>query len=128
MECNLIFYSARKTGYCETALKGLLKSGKFSVGRVLTAFDPEMLGDKLNESLAECKAVFIVGGIDRSDELSTPDLLSKAFSKNDPLPKIEKLLLGKEAVGYKLTCLDQTVFLLPDNPQKITELGAAIIK
>lgn len=128
MECNLIFYSARRTGYCETALKGLLKSGKYSVGRVLSAFDPEMLGDKMNESLAECKTVFVVGGIDRSDELSTPDLLSKAFSNNNPLPKSEKLLLGKETAGYKLTCLDQTIFLLPDSPEKITELGAVIMK
>lgn len=128
MDCNLIFYSARKTGYCETALKASLKSGKYTVRRVLSAFDPEMLGDKINESLAECNAIFIIGGINRDDELSTPDLLSKAFSKNKPLPKSEKLLLDGKVAGYKLNCLKQTIYLFPDDPDRITQLAANIAK
>ncbi|MGN0498747.1 MAG: hypothetical protein ACI4F6_06780 [Acutalibacteraceae bacterium] len=128
MDCNLIFYSARKTGYCETALKAVLKNGKYRIARVLSAFDPEMLGDKINESLSECNVIFIIGGISRDDELSTPDLLSKAFSKNKPLPKSEKLLLDGEVAGYKLSCLKQTIYLLPDEPEKITQLAATIVK
>lgn len=122
LKCNLIFYSARRTGYCETAIRSVLPKDRYSISQVFTAFSPEMLGDKINESLAECKTVFIIGGIDRNDKLSTPDLLSKAFSKNSPLPKSEKLKIGKDCLGYKLRSLDQTIFLIPDIPEQITKI------
>lgn len=128
MECNLIFYSARRTGYCETALKSSLAAGKYSVSRVLSAFNPEMLGDKINESLSECKTVFVIGGISRDDELSTPDLLSKAFSKNDPLPKSEEIKLDGKVLGYKLSCLDQKIILLTDEPEEIPKAVAVALK
>lgn len=128
MDCILIFYSARKTGYCETALKASLSAEKYSVTRVLSAFDPEMLGEKVNESLSECNMIFIIGGIDRDDSLSTPDILSKAFSKNDPLPKSEGLKLDKKVEGYKVKCLKQTIILLPDDPDKISRLVPIALK
>ncbi|MCQ4022228.1 MULTISPECIES: hypothetical protein [unclassified Ruminococcus] len=128
MDCNLIFYSARRTGYCETALKASLSVEKYRIARVLSAFNPEMLGDKINESLSECNVIFIIGGISRDDELSTPDLLSKAFSKNTPLPKSEKLTLNGKVSGYKLSCLKQTIYLLPDEPDEIAQLAAVIVK
>ena len=126
MDCNLIFYSARRTGYCETALNAALNRDKYKIARVLSAFDEKMLGEKINESLSECNMLFIVGGINRSDGLSTPDLLSKAFSKNEPLPKSEKLSLNGETAGYRLWCLYQTIFLFPDEPERIAGLAAVI--
>ncbi len=126
MDCNLIFYSARKTGYCETALVTALCGEKHRITRVLSAFDPEMLGEKINESLSECNMIFIIGGIERNDGLSAPDLLSKAFSKNDPLPKSEELTLNGRTAGYKLSCLEQTILLFPDDPELITGLARYI--
>lgn len=127
MDCNLIFYSSRKTGYCESALKSALDGKKYKVTRVQSAYDPEMLGEKINESLCECDMIFVIGGMDRGDGLSTPDILSKAFSKNEPLPTSEELKIGNAAEGYKLTCLKQTIVLLPDSPEKILPLVSAAI-
>ena len=127
MECDLIFYSSRKTGYCESALVAALGS-EYKLTRVLSAFDPEMLGDKVNESLSECNLIFIIGGISRGDSFSTPDVLSKAFSKNDPLPESKKLELDGAAAGYSLSCLDQRIVLLPDDPEQITRLVPAALK
>lgn len=122
MDCNLIFYSSRKTGYCESALKSALEGKKYKVTRVQSAYNPEMLGEKINESLCECNMIFVVGGMDRDDGLSTPDILSKAFSKNKPLPTSDMLKIGDVTEGYKLSCLKQTIVLLPDSPEKILPL------
>ncbi len=127
MDCNLIFYSARKTGYCETALRSALDGGERRITRVLSAFDPEMLGEKINESLSECDMIFIIGGLGRGDGLSAPDLLSKAFSENDPLPESEELTLNGRTAGYKLSCLEQTILLFPDDPEQIIGLARGVV-
>ncbi len=124
MKCDLIFYLARKTSYCEKALKKQLGEISVELNVVTASTTPLMLGEKLIASLSRCNLVFIIGGLGFSGKNGLTDVLSKALSTTKVTPSdIRKLRneTGKQ-YGYIIRCAKQTIVALPDKPEELTEM------
>ena len=124
MKCDLIFYLARKTSYCEKALKKQLEEIGVGLNTVTASTTPIMLGEKLIASLSRCNLVFIIGGLGFSGKNGLTDVLSKALSTTKVTPSdIKKLRsdTGKQ-YGYLIRCSSQTIVALPDKPDQLREM------
>ncbi len=124
MKCDLIFYLARQTGYCEKALKKQLSELSISLNAVGASTTPESLGEKLCDSFSRCNLVFIVGGLGFSGSKGLTEVLSKAISSTKVTPdNVRKLKneLGKH-YGYLIRAGKQTIIAFPDKPQELKEM------
>ncbi|MBQ4569866.1 MAG: hypothetical protein IJA62_07455 [Ruminococcus sp.] len=124
MKCDLIFYLARKTSYCEKSLKKQLAEISVELNVVTASTTPLMLGEKLIASLSRCNLVFIIGGLGFSGKNGLTDVLSKALSATKVTPSdIRKLRneTGKQ-YGYLIRCAKQTIVALPDKPEELAEM------
>lgn len=124
MKCDLIFYLARKTSYCEKALKKQLEEIGLGLNSVTASTTPVMLGEKLITSLSRCNLVFIIGGLGFSGKIGLSDVLSKALSTTKVTPSdIWRLRndLGKQ-YGYLIRCGKQMIVALPDKPDELSEM------
>ena len=124
MKCDLIFYLARKTSYCEKALKKQLEKIGLGLNNVTASTTPVMLGEKLITSLSRCNLVFIIGGLGFSGKIGLSDVLSKALSTTKVTPSdIWRLRndLGKQ-YGYLICCGKQMIVALPDKPDELSEM------
>ena len=124
MKCDLIFYLARKTSYCEKALKKQLSELSLDLNQVTASTTPVMLGEKLIESLNRCNLVFIIGGLGFSGKNGLSEVLSKALSATKVTSSdIRKLRndLGKQ-YGYLIRCGRQMIVALPDKPEELSEM------
>ncbi len=124
MKCDLIFYLARKTSYCEKALKKQLEELGIDINTVTASTTPIILGEKLIASLSRCNLVFIIGGLGFSGKNGLSDVLSKALSSTKVTASdIKKLRnnLGKQ-YGYLIRCSKQIIVALPDKPDELSEM------
>lgn len=124
MKCDLIFYLARRTSYCEKALKKQLEELDMSLNIVTASTTPVMLGEKLITSLSRCNLVFIIGGLGFSGKNGLSEVLSKALSATKVNPSdIKKLRneLGKQ-YGYLIRCGRQMIIALPDKPEELSQM------
>lgn len=124
MKCDLIFYLARKTSYCEKALKKQLEGIGMGLNTVTASTTPLMLGEKLIASLSRCNLVFIIGGLGFSGKNGLTDVLSKALSATKVTPSdIKKLRndAGKQ-YGYLIRCGKQNIVAFPDKPEELTQM------
>lgn len=129
MKCDLIFYLARKTAYCEKALKKQLEEIGLGLNTVTASTTPVMLGEKLIASLSRCNLVFIVGGLGFSGKIGLSDVLSKALSTTKVTPSDIKKLRndsGKQ-YGYVIRCGRQMIVALPDKPQELSEMFSPVL-
>lgn len=130
MKCNLVFYLARKTSYCEKALKKSLIKADIEINNVCASTTPVMLGEKLTEALSVCNLVFIVGGLGFSGENRLSDVLSRALSGTSvTINDVRKLTnpIGKNE-GYMIRSGNQLIVALPDNPEELTAMLSSQIK
>jgi len=130
MKCNLVFYLARKTGYCEKALKKSLVKADIEINNVCASTTPVMLGEKLTEALSVCNLVFIIGGLGFSGENRLSDVLSRALSGTKvTINDVRKLTnpIGKSS-GYMIRSGNQLIVALPDNPEELTAMLSPQIK
>lgn len=124
MKCDLIFYLARKTSYCEKALKKQLCELSVGLNQITASTTPVMLGEKLIESLNRCNLVFIIGGLGFSGKNGLSEVLSKALSATKVTSSdIRKLRndLGKQ-YGYLIRQGKQMIIALPDKPDELSEM------
>ena len=124
MKCDLIFYLARKTSYCEKALKKQLEEIGMGLYTVTASTTPLMLGEKLIASLGRCNLVFIIGGLGFSGKNGLSQVLSKALSATKVTTSdIKKLRseAGKQ-YGYLIRCGKQMIVALPDKPDELSEM------
>lgn len=124
MKCDLIFYLARKTSYCEKALKKQLLELSLGINQVTASTTPVMLGEKLIESFNRCNLVFIIGGLGFSGRNGLSEVLSKALSATKVTSSdIRKLRnhIGKQ-YGYLIRCGKQMIIALPDRPDELSEM------
>lgn len=124
MKCDLIFYLARRTSYCEKALKKQLEELSIGLNQVTASTTPVMLGEKLIESLKRCNLVFIIGGLGFTGKNGLSDVLSKALSATRVTSSdIRKLKndIGKQ-YGYLIRCGKQMIVALPDKPEELSEM------
>ena len=124
MKCDLIFYLARRTSYCEKALKKQLEDLSMSLNHITASTTPIMLGEKLVAAFNRCNLVFIIGGLGFSGKSGLSDVLSKALASTKVTASdIKKLKndLGKQ-YGYVIRCGKQMIVALPDKPEELSQM------
>lgn len=122
MKSALIYYTAHKTGYCETALRGCTESQGVYIDSVIASVSDENLGQSINSCFGKYNALFIVGDILRNDKAGLMPVLSCGF-KN--LNVISKEIKAEQSKGYLLEFEDKKIVVLPDIPEKISRLVSA---
>lgn len=122
MKSALIYYTAHKTGYCETALRGCTESQGIYIDSVIASVSDENLGQNINSCFGKYNALFIVGDISRNDRAGLMPVLSCGF-KN--LNVTSKEIRAEQSKGYLLEFEDKKIVVLPDIPEKISRLLSA---
>ena len=130
MKSNLVFYLARKTSYCEKALKKTLSQINIELNNICASTTPIMLGEKLTDALSTCNLVFIIGGLGFSGENRLSDVLSRALASSKvQITDVKKLSnpVGKNR-GYLIRSGRQLLVALPDNPEELKAMLSQELK
>lgn len=124
MNCNIIFYMARRTGNCEISLTRKLSAQGIEVLNIYPASNPLDFGKMLHTSLKTSNLLFIISGSDMPENADTETLISNAFADLRPLPKVAKIrnVHNEDRPGYILQRGRQKIILLPDFPIEIEEM------
>lgn len=122
MKSALIYYTAHKTGYCETALRGCTESQGVYIDSVIASVSDENLGQNINSCLDKYNALFIVGDISRNDKAGLMSVLSCGFKD---LIVTSKEINAEQCKGYLLEFEGKKIVVLPDIPEKISRLVSA---
>lgn len=121
MDCKIIFYSARKTSFCERALlKSFSELDLLSVNTSFAA-DKQSLGKLLIEAYDECDIAFVIGGLGLDGEREIGDVISKALNSSD-VDEFKKLKNPDGNDGYVVNSHGQLLIILPDEPQEIEKI------
>lgn len=124
MKYDLIFYLAKKTGYCEKRLRAVFGAAGAEPNRIVSAASPIALGEETTHGLRLCPLVVIVGGLGSPDDDNLATVLSRVLSVSSlTLDNIRKLPApdgGDE--GYIIRYKSQMILALPDDPEAITAM------
>jgi len=122
MKYDVIFYIAKKTGYCEKRLRTELKRVGAEPHRIVGATSPSTLGEEVTHSLRICQLVVIIGGLRSMEDDNLATVLSRAFSNSGlSLSNMRRMTAGS-AVGYAIRYRSQMIIALPDDPDAIEAL------
>ena len=123
MKYNLIFYIAKKTSYCERAVRKSLNQIGGETHEIVAATTPVALGEEVSRSLKICPLTVIVGGFNSIDDDNLTTVLSRVFSNSAlTLENMRKLTTDSGAVGYIVRDKSQILLALPDDPEAITTM------
>lgn len=119
MNCEIIFYLARKTGLCEKTLKKEIADLNIHPHTSFFATTPESLGTHIINSLERSNVVFITGGLGSFGKIGIENVLSKAlaYKMPDDIKKLKNPLSSND--GYIIRQGGQLIVVLPDEPQEI---------
>lgn len=119
MNCELIFYLAKKTSMCERVLKKQLTSFNINLSKTFFSTGSIQLGTLLCDSFERCNLCFIIGGMEFSDKQGIRNVLSKAlaYESLDDMKKIENPNGFQD--GYIFRCEKQLLVVFPDEPSDI---------
>ena len=78
MDCSVIFYSARKTSFCEKALRKCLAPLHLRISTACFANGARQLGERLIEAFSSNEICVVVGGEGFSDDRSVTRIISNA--------------------------------------------------
>ena len=118
MKCTIIYYSARKTSFCEKALKKAFSEMGLNLTSAVFATKRETLGDELKKAFEACNIVFTVGGLEFEDNRSVRDIISQAAAGSKP-SLCRRLKNPQGDDGYLVRAGNQLLVMLPDEPQQI---------
>lgn len=118
MKCSIIYYSARKTSYCEKALKKSFADCGLNLSDAAFAASAEALGTEIIRAFAKTDVVFTVGGLEFTDSRSVRDIISHAAKDSEP-SLCRKLRNESGDDGYLLRAGRQLLVMLPDEPEQI---------
>ncbi len=121
MNCRIVFYSAKKTSYCEKALRKSLSGLGLNVKTAAYAVNGEGLGEQLVEAFSDCDIVFTVGGLSFDDRRSIKTVMSNAVRDNET-DICRKLKNNGGEDGYILRAGNQILVILPDDPEQLDEI------
>ncbi len=121
MDCVIIFYSARKTAYCERALKKSLSRLDMSRAEISFAINAADMGSRIISGFKSCNAVFVVGGLSVNGGSGTKEIISRALGTVD-FDECKKLKNSSGEDGYVVRSGKQLLLLLPDSPEQIEEI------
>ncbi|MEE1219522.1 MAG: hypothetical protein U0L20_06325 [Ruminococcus sp.] len=118
MNCELIFYTARKTSFCERSLQKSFSELDLTLKNVFFAHGSMQLGELLNEAFQRTDIVFIIGNLGLYDDRSVEAVLSRAMS-SVALDEYRKVKNDLGDDGYVFRLENQLLIVLPDEPQQI---------
>lgn len=121
MNCSVIYYSARKTSFCEKALKRSFPELGLNLGSAEFAVKKEALGNALIKAFSENDVVFTVGGLEFGDSRNVRDILSQAAAGSKP-ELCRKLKNDSGDDGYLIRAGKQLLIMLPDEPEQIEQI------
>lgn len=119
MKSALIYYTARKTGYCETALRSCTESIGVTIDKILASVTDTNLGDNINSCLAQYNTLFIIGDVSRRDKAGVMPVLSCGLKDKNVTAK---QIIADDSKGYLLEFENKNLVVLPDSPEKISKL------
>lgn len=119
MNSVLIFYTAHKTGYCETALKSVIAPMGINIENIIAAVSVQHFGESINNCLNSCDTLFIVGDISRTDKAGLMPVLSCGL-KDAGVSACK--INAEENTGYLLQLGNKKLVVLPDVPEQISRL------
>lgn len=123
MKYDIIFYIAKKTGYCEKRLRRVMKTIDADPNRIVSATSPTMLGEEVTHSLRLCPLAVIIGGLSSTDDENLATVLSRVFSNAGvSLNNMRKLTAESGAQGYIIRYKSQMILALPDRPDDIASM------
>lgn len=121
MNCSIIYYSARKTSFCEKVLKKSFPDLGLNLSMAVFATKREALGEELAKAFNNTDTVFTVGGLGFDDRRSVRDLVSNASKDSEP-DLCRRLKNDGGDDGYMLRAGKQLLVMLPDEPEQIEEI------
>ena len=77
MKSSIIYYTARKTSFCEKALKKSFAQMGLTLSSAVFANDKKALGEALTAAFMQSDVVFTVGGLAFEDSRSIRDIISQ---------------------------------------------------
>ncbi|MBQ1507464.1 MAG: hypothetical protein IIZ36_03460 [Ruminococcus sp.] len=125
MDCKIVFYSARKTAYCEKILKRFFSVSGLCLRGTSFSTDAVGLGERLCAAFEDCAAVFVVGGLDFGDKRNTAEIISRAVNA-DKVDYYGRIKNKSGPDGYLLRAGESYLILLPDEPRHIEEMTEQI--
>lgn len=121
MNCRLVFFAARKTSFCERALRKSFSELDLELVKTCFATDSEQLGVELTDAFKKLNVVFVVGGLGFDDEKGIKSIISRALCET-PVNDCKKLKNEYGDDGYVIRAANQLLVLLPDEPAQIEEI------
>lgn len=118
MNCELIFYAARKTAFCERSLRKSFSELDLMLTNTSFATDSVKLGELVSDSLNKTGLVFVVGGLGIGGRNSSESIFARVLSEAD-LSESKKLKNPAGNDGYLFAAGGQIIVLLPDEPEQI---------
>ncbi len=118
MNCSIIYYSARKTSFCEKALKKSFSELGLNLSSAVFATRKDAFGDELISAFEQSDAVFTVGGLSFEDSRSARDIISQAAAGSSP-ELCRRLKNDSGDDGYLVRAGKQLLVMLPDEPGQI---------
>lgn len=121
MNCRLVFFTARKTSFCERALQKSFSELDLELVKTCFATDSEQLGNELTDAFKKLNVVFVVGGLGFDDEKGIKSIISRALCET-PVNDCKKLKNENGDDGYVVRAANQILILLPDEPEQIESI------
>lgn len=121
MDCKVIFYSARKTSFCERSLRKSFS--QLSLGFIESTFAnnrKDFAGQIIN-AFEKVDIVFVIGGLGIDGNRGMKNIISNAL-ENSEFDDCYKIKNGQGEDGYVVKCGSQVLVLLPDEPSQIEEI------
>ena len=123
MKYDLIFYIAKKTSYCEKAVKKAFSAVGAELYKVSGATSPVELGEEAGRSLRRCPLAVIVGGLSSYEDDNLAVVLSRVFSNSVlTLENMRKITAENGMEGYIIRYRNQILLALPDSPEAIESI------
>lgn len=121
MDCKVIFYSARKTSFCERTLKKSFS--QLSLGFIESTFANNSMdfGKQLISAFEKFNIVFVIGGLGIDGNRGIKNIISNAL-ENTEFDDCYKIKNSQGEDGYVVKCGSQVLVLLPDEPAQIEEI------
>ena len=121
MNCTIVYYSARKTSFCEKALKKAFSELGLNLSSAVFATNRESFGEALTQAFEKTDVVFAVGGLEFQDSRSARDIVSQAASGSSP-ELCRRLKNDSGDDGYLIRAGSQLLVMLPDEPEQIEKM------
>lgn len=128
MNCEVIFYLAKKTNLCEKAVVSAVSDLSLRFNPAKYATEPPKLGKIVIDAFERSDLLFIVGGLTAFDSKGIENVLSRALAVKEPddLKKLKNPISSCD--GYLVRKGRQLMIVLPDEPNAIEAIMSAELR